>query len=97
MCDIPTVPNQLAKMQLVKTFVLLALAAYARAQCAACPSTVDGERFVNSCVSDIGSYTYCSYESDTCVYTSDGYVLSLESSTSDCPTYVGSTSDCYSC
>lgn len=97
MCGVLTKSNRLTKMQLVKTLALLGLAAYARAQCAACPGTLDGERFVDSCVSDIGSYTYCSYESDTCVYTSDGYVLILESSTSDCPTYVGSTSGCYSC
>ncbi|KAI6033871.1 hypothetical protein PISMIDRAFT_682078 [Pisolithus microcarpus 441] len=97
MCNVLTISNRPAQMQFMKTLVLLALAAYARAQCAACPSTVDGERFVESCVPDIGSYTYCSYESDTCVYTSDGYVLILESSTSDCPTYVGSTTDCISC
>lgn len=81
----------------MKTFALLAFAAYAHAGCAACPSTVDGEPLESSCVSDIGSYTYCSYEwSDTCVYTSDGYVLTLES-TGNCPHHVGTSTDCSAC
>ncbi|KAI6022023.1 hypothetical protein EDC04DRAFT_2731050 [Pisolithus marmoratus] len=97
MSQILTLSIRLAKMKLVKTLALLAFAAYSRAQCAACPSTVDGEDFVSSCVSDVGSFTYCSYAwTDACLYTSDGYVLILES-TGNCPTYVGTTTDCTPC
>ncbi|KIO03068.1 hypothetical protein M404DRAFT_1001691 [Pisolithus tinctorius Marx 270] len=56
-------------MQLTKAFVLLALAAYVRGQCAACANTVGGEAFVSSCTQDAVSETYCNYAyTNNCVY-----------------------------
>ncbi|KAI6011319.1 hypothetical protein EDC04DRAFT_2766498 [Pisolithus marmoratus] len=97
MSKVLTFSIPLAKMQLMKALTLLAFATYSHAQCAACPSTVDDENLIGRCTLDIVSFTYCIYAwTDVCFYNSDGYILPRES-IGNCPTSVGTTTDCIPC
>ncbi|KAI6030190.1 hypothetical protein EDC04DRAFT_2712461 [Pisolithus marmoratus] len=87
-------------MQLAKTFILLALVAYVRADCAACPQQVGTQYLMSNCYMD--DNTLCTYSNDwdpidaLCVYTSEGSLLS-QIITRPCPSVVGSTTGCAPC
>ncbi|KAI6043460.1 hypothetical protein EDC04DRAFT_2651455 [Pisolithus marmoratus] len=80
-------------MQLSKTFLLLAFAAYARAElCTACPFTVEYQTFTSRCHWD--GETFCSYNYGNafCSYWNTGEHAGFNdypNSVSDCPAYVG--------
>ncbi|KAI6046527.1 hypothetical protein EDC04DRAFT_1479860 [Pisolithus marmoratus] len=72
MCNIFTTPISPSEMQLTKTIVLLAFVAYAHTQqCGDCPSTVNGENLIESCIAHAGilTLTYCDYSAGSfCIY-----------------------------
>lgn len=100
--------NSRAKMQLIMTSVLLAFAAYVRAeQCVACPHTVAGQVLTLGCESTVGEHeTLCHYYADGdtgpyCAYHKVGEFAGYcdyDGGDSDCPVYVGKTlSNCNAC
>ncbi|KAI6026952.1 hypothetical protein EDC04DRAFT_2606105 [Pisolithus marmoratus] len=78
-------------MKVTKTFILLAFAAYVRAQyCAVCPDYVNGEPIAYNCFVD--DHTHCGYSGID--GPNEGSLIPGYSSPGICPNPVGSTTSC---